>query len=177
MGRRRTQVALVVCLLLLIVPLPAEALELSTGVSAGGFLAGTVPHIAVSPQVRLLWRKDSGLMFTAQEMVSLLVPHNDGVGVYARTAGAIGYAAENRDVSVGPSLSAYYVPACGAKLCGHVGGLAPGGHAQVNAYFFGPLGLSVNASVEWIGGRSLVLPGGVAAMIVAGPVLRWTTRE
>jgi hypothetical protein len=162
--------------LLLGVPLQAEALELSTGVSAGGFLAGTVPHVAVTPQVRLLWRKDNGLVVTVQEMLSLLVPNSDSVGVYAHTAATIGNAMESHDFSVGPSLSAYYMPACGTTLCGHVAGLAPGGHAQVNSYFFGALGLSVSASVEWIGGRSLILPGGVAAMVVAGPVLRWTTR-
>ncbi len=65
------------------------------------------------------------------------------------------------------------MPACGAALCGRVVGLAPGGHARVNVYFFGRLGLSVSASLEWIGGRSLVLPGNLATTIVAGPVIRW----
>ncbi len=166
-----------IILILLGVPQRVEAMELSTGVSAGGFLAGTVPHIAVSPQVRLLWHKDSGLIFTAQEMLSILVPNGDSVGAYAHSAATIGYATETRDFSVGPALSLYYMPACGTTLCGHVGGLAAGGHAAVNAYFFGALGLSVSASVEWIGGRSLILPGNAAAMVVAGPVLRWTTRE
>jgi hypothetical protein len=39
-----------------------------------------------------------------------------------------------------------------------------------------PLGVSVSANVDWIGGRSRVLPGGLAAMIVAGPVLRWSAK-
>lgn len=176
-GRRYTQTALVLCSLLG-VPAPAQALELSTGVSAGGFLAGTVPHIAVSPHVRLSLRKDSGLMFAAQGMLSVLLPNNgDGVGVYGQTTAVVGYAAETRDFSVGPSLSIYTMPACGAKLCGRVVGVAPGGHAQVNAYLFGPLGVSVNADVDWLGGKSLVLAGGVATMVVVGPVLRWATRE
>ena len=179
MGRRRTQVARVVGLLLVTVPLPAQALELSTGIGVGGVLAGTVPHIGVSPQVRLLWRLDNGVIFTAQGMPSILVPSNqDGVGLYVHTAGTVGYAWEERDFSLGPSLSAYDIVACGVAVCGRVVGLAPGGHAQVNAYFLGPLGISASVDVDWIGGRSLVLHGsGVATTIVAGPVLRWTARR
>jgi hypothetical protein len=28
--------------------------------------------------------------------------------------------------------------------------------------------------VDWVGGNSLVLPGDVAEMVVAGPVIRWS---
>lgn len=48
-----------------------------------------------------------------------------------------------------------------------------GGQAQASLYFTGPLGAAVSVNVDWVGGSSLILPGGVAAMIVAGPVLRW----
>jgi hypothetical protein len=38
------------------------------------------------------------------------------------------------------------------------------------------MGVSVRANIDWVGGRSLVLPGGVAAMVTAGPVLRWISK-
>jgi hypothetical protein len=59
---------------------------------------------------------------------------------------------------------------------GRVVGVAPGGHAQVDTYFAGPLGVTVSGNMDWIGGRSAVLPGGIAAMLVAGPVLRWSDK-
>lgn len=70
----------------------------------------------------------------------------------------------------------YYMHACGVTLCGPVAGAAPGGHAQTDVYLTGPLGVSVSANVDWVGGRSLVLPGGMAVMVAAGPTLRWNTK-
>lgn len=153
----------------------AEAFELSGGVSVGGMLIGTVPHLAVSPHASASWRRDNGFMFAAHEMCSILIPaHGEaGPGVYNQTSAAIGYAWERQSFSVGPSLSFYSMSACGATLCGRVVGLSLGGRAQVNVYFAGPFGIAVSGSLEWVGGRSLVLPGGPAATIVAGPVLRW----
>lgn len=153
----------------------AEAFELSGGVGLGGVLIGTVPHLGVSPHAGISWRAESGFMFAAQDMCSILIAaHGEaGPGVYNQTSAAIGYAWERWNLSLGPTLAFYSISACGATLCGRVLGLAPGGRAQVNAYFVGPLGIAVSGSAEWVGGRSRVLPGGVAAMIVAGPVLRW----
>ena len=82
----------------------------------------------------------SGFMFAAHEMVSILPPlHGEGVGVYEQTSAVIGYAGETWNLSLGPSFSAYFMPSCGATLCGRVVGVAPGGHAQANLYFYGPL--------------------------------------
>ncbi len=61
-------------------------------------------------------------------------------------------------------------------LCGSVVGVALGGNAQADVFLAGPLGVSVSANAAWVGGRSLVLPGGVAVMVVAGPVLRWSDK-
>lgn len=58
-------------------------------------------------------------------------------------------------------------------LRGRLAGLSPGGHAQASVYFAEPLGIALQANVDWIGGRSRVLSSGVAAMVVAGPVFRW----
>lgn len=158
-------------------PSPAEAFELSGGVGLGGILAGTEPRLAVSPHAGISWRMESGLLIAAHDLFSILPATNsDGVGVHNQTSVAFGYASENGNFSVGPSLSVYSMPACGITLCGRVVGLSPGGHAQTNVYFAGRLGVSVSANIGWVGGRSLVLPGGVAAMIVAGPVLRWSAK-
>jgi hypothetical protein len=162
-------------LILLGAPARAEALELDGGVGVGAILAGRVPHVAVSPHGDVSWTRGSGFLFAVHEMISIVVSTGQsGVGVYEQTSVAVGYAAEKRNFSVGPSLSIYSMSACGAMLCGRVLGIAPGGHAQVNAYLYGRLGVSVNAALDWVGGRSLVLPGGLAAMVVAGPVLRWS---
>lgn len=118
------------------------------------------------------------MLFMAHDLLSILTPVNKaGIGFYNKTSITIGYAWEKVNLSAGPSLSVYSMPACGVTLlCGRVVGVAPGGHAQGEVYFAGPLGLSVSANLDWIGGRSLVLPGGIVAMAVAGPVLRWRSK-
>lgn len=156
---------------------PAEAFELSGGVSVGGLLVGTLPRFAVSPHAAIAWRRKSGFSFAVDDLCSVLPGTGRlGVGVYNQTSVAFGYAWEGGDVRMGPSFSLYSMPACSATLCGRVVGLAPGGHAQANVYFAGPVGVSVSANVDWVGGRSLVLRGGWAAMIVAGPVFRWRSK-
>jgi hypothetical protein len=162
----------------LLVPTPAGAFELSGGVSLGGFQAGTVPQLAVSPQLGISWRRESGFLFVVHDLFNILAPINKaGLGVYNKTSVTIGYAWETVNVSAGPSISIYSMPACGVTLlCGRVEGVALGGHAQADVYFAGPVGVSVSANVDWIGGRSLVIQDSVAAMVVAGPVLRWRAK-
>ena len=175
-GRTITWAAMVV-LLLVVVPTPAGAFELSGGVSLGGILAGTAPRLAVSPHAGIAWHIDGGLLFAVQELFSVLPPIGTaGAGVVNHTSAAIGYASKGGNFSAGPSLSIYSMPACGATLCGRVVGLSAGGHMQADVYFAEPLGVSVSADVDWIGGSSRVLPGGVAAMVVAGPVFRLASR-
>jgi hypothetical protein len=99
------------------------------------------------------------------------------IGVFNEASIAIGYTSEKAVFSAGPSFSIYYLPACGLTLCGRVVGIAPGVHAQTEIYSVaGPLGVSVSANVDWVGGRSLVLPGGAAITVVAGPVFRWRAK-
>jgi hypothetical protein len=165
--------------LVLVMPTSAGAVEFSGGVSMGGFQAGGIlPRLAVTPHVGISWRKENGFLFAVHDLFSILAPVNKaGLGVYNKTSVTTGYAWKEANVSAGPSLSVYSMPACGVTLlCGRVVGVAPGGHAQADVYFAGPLGVSVSADVDWIGGRSLVLPGGVAAMVVAGPVFRWRVK-
>jgi hypothetical protein len=94
------------------------------------------------------------------------------VGVHDRTAAAVGYALKTVNVSLGPSLSIYSMPVCSIVICSRVVGVAPGGHAQTDWYFAEPFGVSVRANVDWAGGSSRVLPGGLVVMVTAGPVLR-----
>jgi hypothetical protein len=166
------------CFLVLVVaPMPAEAFELSAGVSVGGIQAGILSRLAVSPHASLAWRREGGLLLAVHELLSILPPINKaGAGVDNQTSVAVGYVSETGDFSVGPSLSIYSMPACSITLCGRVAGLSPGGHGQANVYFAGPWGASVSANIGWVGGRSLVLPGGVVAMVVAGPVFRWNAK-
>ena len=163
--------------LLLVIALPANAYELGGGVSLGGLLVGTLPRFAVSPHVALSRRSERGFLFAVDDLCSILPSTGKlGVGVYNQTSVAFGYGWQGGDVRIGPSVSVYTMPACGATLCGRVVGLAPGGHVHANVYFGGPVGLSVSANVDWVGGRSFVLPGGFAALIVAGPMFRWRSK-
>lgn len=156
--------------LLVVVPATAEAFDLSGGVSVGGIQVGTDPRLAVSPFVGLLWRTERGLLLGASNMFSI-VP-GSRVGVYDRTAATLGYSWKTGSVRLGPSLSIYSIPACGVVICDRVVGVAPGGHVQTDWYFAGPLGVSLSANLDWAGGSSRVLPGGLVMMLTGGPVLR-----
>ncbi|MGK3996431.1 hypothetical protein [Sorangium sp. So ce1024] len=172
-GRRISGAALIV--LPLLVPPPVEAYELSAGVSLGWLQAGTVPRLAVGPHAAIAWPIQRNILFTVHDLCTILPPtQEDGPGVYNQTSVDIGYAWEDGNVSAGPSVALYVMPACGTTLCGRVGGLAVGGHAQANAYVAGPLGVSASVNVDWIGRGSLVLPGYMSVVVVAGPVLRWS---
>jgi hypothetical protein len=161
----------------IVAPAPAAALEITAGVNAGGFLAGAVPRLAVSPNAGISWSAESGVMLAAHDALSILPPMNgSGIGVYNHTTITIGYAWENVNFSAGPSLAIYSMASCGRFFCGRVAGLAPGANARADLFFTGPLGVSLSANVDWVSGSSLVLPGGVAAMVVAGPVFRWNSK-
>ncbi|WP_437671171.1 hypothetical protein [Sorangium sp. So ce131] len=162
---------------LVLVPTQVEATELSAGVSLGWFQAGTVPRLAVGPHAGIAWPIQRDILFTVHDMCTILPPTQEGgPGVYNQTSVDIGYAWEDGNVSAGPSVAFYVVPACGITLCGLVGGLAVGGHAQTNAYVAEPLGVSVSVNVDWVGRGSLVLPGYVSVVVVAGAVLRWSAK-
>ena len=151
--RVRRRLAGAVVLGLILAPVPAEAFELSGGVSVGGIQTGTVPRLAMSPNAGLSWRMESGFLFALNNLFSILPPINtNGFGIYNQTSASIGYASKNNSISAGPSLSSYSMPACGATLCGRVAGIAPGGHLQASIYFSGPIGLSMSATVDWVGG-------------------------
>lgn len=161
--------------ILLGAPRSAAAFDVNGGISAGGMLAGIVPRLALSPHAGVAWRWESGLLLEVHGACVLLpVGSRLGIGFNGQASAAIGYASERGTVSAGPSLSLYSMPACGHALCGRVVGLAPGVQAEASYYLGGGFfGLSIQANIAWMGGQSEVWSGGVAAMVVAGPVLRW----
>ena len=158
------------CALVSSVPAPAHALEFSGGVSVGGIQVGIEPRLAVSPFAGWLWRSEGDFRLDAHNMLSI-VP-GAGVGIYDRTAVTLGYATKTTTVSLGPSLAIYSIPVCGAVICDRVVGVAPGGRAQSDWYFAGPLGVSTSVHVDWAGGSSRVLPGSLVVMVTTGPVWR-----
>ncbi|WP_438022401.1 hypothetical protein [Sorangium sp. So ce233] len=174
---RHIRSATVLALVLSIVPMQADASELNAGINFGWLQAGTATRLAVSPHAGISWRIKNDLLFGIRDLFSVVPPIQiGGTGVYNSTIVALGYSWENGDLSAGPSVAVYFMPACGRALCGHVAGVAAGAHTQANAYVAGPLGVSASANVDWNGGSSLVLPGYVSVLVVAGPVLRWSVR-
>ncbi|WP_441288299.1 hypothetical protein ACSRUE_41020 [Sorangium sp. KYC3313] len=166
-----------IALVLSIVPTQADASELSAGMSLGGIRAGTATRLAVGPHAGISWRIKSDITLKVHDLLSVVPPIQiGGAGVYNSTAVALGVGWKSGDFSAGPSVAMYFMPACGSALCGQVAGLAAGAHAQTNVYVAGALGVSVTANVDWVGGSSLVLPGYVSVLVVAGPVLRWNIK-
>ncbi|XXT17258.1 hypothetical protein WME94_44235 [Sorangium sp. So ce429] len=139
--------------------------------------AGTAARLAVGPHAGISWHITREVLFKVHDLCSVVPPIQiGGAGVYNHTSVAVGYAWKDGDLSAGPSAAIYFMPACGNALCGRVAGMAVGGHAQTNVYVTGPLGVSVSANVDWVDGSSLVPPGHLSVLVVAGPVLRWSVK-
>jgi hypothetical protein len=173
----RVASAAMFALVLGVVSTQVEASELSAGVSLGSIQAGTAPRFAVGPHAGISWHLKKNLLLKVHDLCSVVPPIQiGGPGVYNHTSVALGYSWRDGDIGVGPSVALYFMPACGSTLCGQVAGMAVGGHAQANAYIAGPLGISASANLDWIDGRSLVLPGYASIVVVAGPVMRWSSR-
>jgi hypothetical protein len=160
---------------LLSVSTPAEAVELDGGAGLGGILAGTVPHLAVSPHGDLSWARDNGFLVSIHEMISILPPTSkDGAGVYEQTSVAIWYAAATRNFSIGPSLSIYSMPACGAMLCGRVVGIAPAQRVGVQRHGPGQPEPARERLHQLQGARSI--PSGVLVRVRRGGCGVWIGR-
>ncbi|AUX25597.1 uncharacterized protein SOCEGT47_061450 [Sorangium cellulosum] len=117
--------------LALLVPTPVEAYDLSAGVSLGWLQAGTVPRLAVGPHAGITWPIQRDIVFTVHDLCTFLPPTPEGgPGVYNQISVDVGYAWKDGNVSAGPSVAFYVMPACGVSLCGLVGGLAVSAHAR-----------------------------------------------
>lgn len=64
--------------LVLVMPIPAGAFELSGGVSVGVFQAGALPRVAVTPHAGISWRRDSGFLLVVTDLFNILNPHQYG---------------------------------------------------------------------------------------------------
>lgn len=176
-GRQGRAFALLTGALLVTAPRGADAVEINGGVNVGGILAGMKPRLAVSPHVGIWWTTEGGFLLAAQETSSILPAMNDhGPGLYNQVSILVGYGWGDYKITLGPELSIYTMPACNLTICSRVNGISAGGHAQVDAYIAGAFGLSGSVNVDWIGGNSAVLPGGVVVMAVAGPIVRWGSK-
>lgn len=149
----------------------APASEAHVGVRVGAIQIGVDPRLAVSPFASLLGHTQGG--FLAELSNSFTVSPGNTWGVYNRVAAALGYGWSTGYLSVGPALSFYSMPACNFIICDRVNGVAVGGHAVLAYFFAGPLGLSVDGSLDYVGGKSRVLPGGPVVMGTAGLVLKF----
>jgi hypothetical protein len=176
--RRRWGFVVLCAVVLVAFPRRAEAYDFSLGFGVGGMLAGVKPHLALSPRGDLWWRTESGLSLGLHDTANVLFPTgNEGPGVFNETSVLLGYATEKVSFGAGPSLSIYLLPACNAGMtCGRALGISPGGHAQASWYIGERFGLTMSGSVGWVGGTSGPLHDGIAAMLVAGPLLRWSVR-
>jgi hypothetical protein len=58
----------------LMAPYPAHALEMSGGLSLGGFQAGTVPRLAISPHAGISWNRTRYFLITIHDTLSILPP-------------------------------------------------------------------------------------------------------
>ncbi len=100
------------------VPTTAKALEVNFGGSVGAIQVATEPRLAVSPFVGLLWHTEGGLLLAVHNMFSILP--GDHIGLHDRTSAALGYTWPTGDVSLGPSLSFYWMLACDPLACRRV---------------------------------------------------------
>ena len=73
--------------ILLMARKPVQAFELSGGLSFGGFQAGAIPRLAVTPHAGISWRRESGFLFAVNDLFNILAPINKaGMGVYNKTS-------------------------------------------------------------------------------------------
>lgn len=128
---------------------------------------------AVTPLFGVRWVSETGWFLAAHEMLHFLPARSaDNFGAYNHISAGFGRAWQAGDLHGGVSLPSYIMTACHDRLCGRVWGFGIGAYLQA-AWWPGPLGLSASVNVDWVGGASLVLPAGLVAMGVAGPLFRW----
>lgn len=158
----------------LLVPSRARAFDFAAGVSVGAVFVGTRPALAVTPHLSVSIRTEGGFLLALQDKLSFLpASDSDALGVHNYVIVGVGYAWPKGELRAGPSFGVYSLSVCLHTLCGRADGAGIGGDLQATYFFAGPLGASLSATVDWLGGGTRFLPGGVAAMGVAGPVLRW----
>lgn len=146
----------------------------TTGIGVSAVQVGVLPALAVTPHAGIALVRD-GWTLSLRDSLMLMPTSVGGVGVNNALVLSAGYAWPALTATVGASFSQYVMTACSPVLCGRVVGLAPGLDAAVDWFstlLSGALGVRAAASVGWYGGASVVLPGGLAVMVTAGPIVR-----
>jgi len=89
--------------ILLMARKPVQAFELSGGLSFGGFQAGAIPRLAVTPHAGISWRRESGFLFAVNDLFNILAPINKaGMGVYNKTSITVGMAGRMSTSALAP---------------------------------------------------------------------------
>lgn len=175
---RRKITACVAACLLLHAATGAAQRRIDTGIGVGTLQVGTGPGaFAISPHVGIDWR--SGVWSIGAHYTALLIPERSGMGhTHQLLLGGGGELFQTgARVMLGGSATAYRIVACGVEVCGPVLGIAVGAHARIDYSIKGPLGLSASGGVDWFGGRSAALPGGLAVTITVGPSVTFGERR
>ena len=75
-------------------------------ITCGGFQAGSVPRLAVSPHAGMAWTRRGNFLFTIHDVCSILPPGAYAeMGVCNESSMTVGYATETAYSSAGPSLA------------------------------------------------------------------------
>lgn len=155
----------------------ADSLEVNAGIGVGGSQVARTSRLSIAPHLGLVFQPlGNGFLVSVHNTLNILPGTGQfmGIGFNDLTVIGLGYAFKDLNMSLGGSLAAYYMPVCGPTHCGPVQGVSPGGHARVDYYTVGPVGISVNVEVGWYGAKSSkILPGGLVVLATAGPILRW----
>ncbi len=165
---------LVATLALLVAAEARASPTVTTGIGVSAFQAGVLPSLAITPHAGVSVVRD-GWTLGLRDSLMLMPTTVGGVGVNNSLALSAGYAWPSITATLGATFSQYAMTACSPVLCGRVVGLAPGVDATVDWFshlLAGALGVRAAASVGWYGGASVVLPGGLAVMVTAGPIVR-----
>lgn len=160
---------------------PARAdpsVEISGGAGFGGFVAGvTSGRFMVSPSGSVSVRGECGF-FVLRDTLSFLGITGGRFGLNNETTLGGGLFWEHVNLSAGLSLTAFWLPICGPRLCGQMRGIDPG--ASVRLDIFTPLlsdglGVSADCAGTWITGGASSVWNGISVRCSLGPIVRFTS--
>jgi hypothetical protein len=164
--------------------LPAGAdpgFQFSASVGLGAFTAGAgLPRFAVVPTGSFLLLQGERWLLRCDDAVTRIGATGGQFGVANVTTFSFGARWEAVNVSAGLSLAAYSLPLCGARWCGQVRGLAPGGDARLDIFrtevLRGALGLSASCGMLWMVGVASSGWSGFSTRCTLGPIFRLSAR-
>lgn len=154
----------------------AVGFEWAPSVGFGVLTVGVTPgRFAISPTLAFAVKGERSF-FTMRNSTAFVGADRQKVfGLNNELSVGGGYAWENVSLGGAVSLSGYYLPVCGPKLCSQLTGLAPGG--SLRADFFASstsvFGATADCSATWIKGTADAVWSGVSVRCSLGPILRF----